>query len=265
MIGRCLLLLLISCESLAQTYIGPNYQAMGSTGTALEGIYSLTANPAGLVGVERPTASVNHQHHFFSNDVTTQAALLGVPTHLGSFGLALNRFGLKAAYNDLKASFSFAKRLGPQLALGLSTSYHQLHIPSYINVSALSVDVGMQYRFPKGIMIGMQYTNVGKATYRQAVYGTIPAYVKAGISYPWPQVVVAAEMEYRLTHHALDGHFGVEYTIADLLSLRGGVSVNPLQQHAGFGLRWQHFILDAAATFHPRLGTTPQIGISYAF
>src|SRR5690606_30814398 len=129
MIGRCLLLLLISYESLAQTYIGPNYQAMGSTGTALEGIYSLTANPAGLVGVERLTASINYQHHFFSQDVTTQAALLGVSTRLGSFGLSLNRFGLKAAYNDLKAGFAFAKRLSSRIALGLSASYHELRIP----------------------------------------------------------------------------------------------------------------------------------------
>ncbi len=264
MIGRCLLLLLISYESLAQTYIGPNYQAMGSTGTALEGIYSLTANPAGLVGIERPMASVNYQHHFFSDDVTTQAALLGLPTRLGVFGLALNRFGLKAAYQDVKAGFSFAKRLGPQFALGMSASYHQLHIPSYLNVSALSVDVGMQYRLPRGAIIGLQYINVGRATYKQEVYGTIPAYVKVGISYPWPQVIVTAEMEYRIIHR-LGGHFGIEYNIGDLLYLRGGMSVNPFQQHAGFGLRWQHFTFDAAATFHSRLGITPQIGLCYAF
>lgn len=237
---------------------------MGSTGAALEGIYSLTANPAGLVGVECLTASVNYQHHFFSEDVTTQAALLGIPTRLGTFGLALNRFGLKAAYNDLKAGFSFAKRLGPRIALGLTASYHQLHIPSYINVSALSVDVGMHYRFPDGIVIGMQYTNVGKATYRQEVYGAIPAYAKMGIRYPWPRVMIAAELVYRFIHR-LGGNFGVEYNVGDLVYLRGGVSVNPLQRHAGFGLRWQHFTFDAAATFHPQLGTTPQIGLCYAF
>ena len=86
MVGRCLILLLISCESLAQTYIGPNYQAMGHAGTALEGIYSLTANPAGLTGLDRIAASVGYQHHFFTTDITTQAALLGVPTRLGTWG-----------------------------------------------------------------------------------------------------------------------------------------------------------------------------------
>lgn len=264
MIGRCFLLLLISYESLAQTYVGPNYQAMGSTGTALEGIYSLTANPAGLVGVERLTASVNYQHHFFSPDVTTQAALLGLPTRLGVFGLALCRYGLKGVYSDTEAGFSFGRRFGPQFSAGLSVNYHQLHIPAYLNVSSLSMDVGMQYRFRKGGAIGLQYTNVGQATYGLEVYGAIPAYLKAGISYPLPGIMAVAELVYRLTN-TLGGHFGVEYNIGDLVYLRGGLSVNPLQRYAGFGLRWQHFMFDAAATFHPRLGTTPQIGLCYAF
>lgn len=264
MISRCLILLLISYESLAQTYVGPNYQAMGFTGAALEGIYSLTANPAGLVGVEHPTGSINYQHHFFSPDVTTQAALLGLPTRYGVFGLMLNRFGLKSAYRDVKAGFSLAKHLGPRFALGLSANYHQLRIPSYLNVSSITVDVGMQYRLPKNAIIGLQYTNVGSASYEPGVYGIIPAYVKAGISYPFSAVIVVAEMVYRLTH-TLGGHVGMEYAIGDLLYLRGGLSVNPLQQHAGFGLRWQHVTLHTATTFHPRLGATPQIGLCYAF
>ena len=264
MIRRCLILLLISYESLAQTYVGPNYQALGSAGTALEGIYSLTANPAGLVGVERFTTSVNYQHHFFLADVNTQALLLGVPTRLGAFGMALSRFGLKAAYSDLKASFAFAKRLSPRFALGLIASYHQLYVPSYLKETALSVDVGMQYHLPEGAIIGVQYTNVGNENYGQIVHGTIPAYVKAGVSYPWTHVMVTADVVYHATHQ-LGGNVGIEYNIGDIIFLRGGVSVNPLQQHLGFGLCWPHFTFGTAFTFHPQLGVSPQIGLCYAF
>lgn len=258
------MLLLISCESLAQTYVGPNYQALGSTGIALEGIYSLTANPAGLVGVERFTASVNYQHHFFMDDVSTQVALLGMPTRLGTFGLALSRFGLKAAYNELKAGFTYAKRLNPQIALGLSARYHQLYIPAYLYAAALSVDVGMQYRFPQGATIGVQYANVGNTTYGFAIQGTIPSYLKAGISYPWPHLMVTADVVYQLARQ-MGGNIGIEYDIGRLLFLRGGISVNPLQQHAGFGLQWPHFTFDTAVTFHSQLGVTPQIGLCYGF
>lgn len=264
MIGRCMILLLISYESLAQTYTGPRYQAMGNTGTALQGIYSLTANPAGLIGLEHLTAGLGYQYHFWATDITTQTALLGVPTRLGVFGLSASRYGLKDAYDDVKIGFSFAKAFGPQFSIGLSGYYHQLFIPNYWNQTSLSVDVGVQYRFANAAMIGLHYANVGGANYGAEIAGILPAYVRAGVSYPLDLVIVVAEGVYTF-EQSLGGRFGVEYTIGDLFSLRGGISINPMQQFGGFGVYWRRFTLDVAATFHPRLGTSPQIGICYAF
>ncbi|MGK6350993.1 hypothetical protein [Parapedobacter sp. DT-150] len=264
MVGRCLILLLISYESLAQTYLGPRYQAMGYTGTALQGIYSMTANPAGLVGLVRTTANIDYQHHFLATDITTQVALGAVPTRLGVFGVSAYRYGLADAYDDIKLGFAYAKRFGKSLALGMSASYHQLYIPNYLSTASLSVDMGAQYCFEEGAIIGFQYTNVGNATYGQDVYGVIPAYMRLGGSYPMAQVTVTADAIYRL-EGTLGGHFGVEYGLGEVFHLRGGLSVNPMQQHAGFGVGWHRFLFDAAATFHPHLGTSPQVGIGYAF
>lgn len=264
MIGRCLILLLISYESIAQTYTGPNYQAMGHTGTALQGIYSLTANPAGLTGLQRTEIGLNYQHHFLTTAITTQAALVGVPTRMGTFGLAVSRYGLKRAYDDTKAGFSFARQFGPRFSVGMMASYHQLYIPNYLYTFSLSVDMGVQYRFEQGSIIGFQYTNLGNAGYGVDAYGVIPSFMRIGLSYPLKEVIITADVAYQ-TARALGGHFGVEYRIGEILCLRGGVSINPMQQHAGFGVRWFRFVFDAAATFHPRLGTSPQIGVCYAF
>src|SRR5690606_28451917 len=126
MVRGCLIILLISSKSLAQTYVGPSYQAMWQTGTALEWIYSLTANPSGLTGVDRLALSFGYQHHFFTTDITTQAALLGVPTPLGTWGLLMRRYGLGGAYEDIQAGLAFAKQFGPRLSLGMLVNYHQL-------------------------------------------------------------------------------------------------------------------------------------------
>ncbi len=264
MIGRCLIFLLISYESFAQAYVGPSYQAMGQTGTALRGIYSITANPAGLAGLEDIAMRVGYQHHFFSTDITTQAALLGIPTRLGTWGMVVRRYGMDGAYHDTKAGFAFARRFGPRLSAGMSASYHQLYIPNYLSVYSFAVDMGIQYRLEQGSTLGLQYTNVGNVDYGAAVYGAIPSFVKVGFSYPLAMVTLAADLAYRL-EHGLSGHLGVAYWIGDILCLRGGWSVNPMQQHAGFGFRWQQFVFDAAATFHPRLGVAPEIGVGYAF
>lgn len=264
MIGRCFILLLISCESLAQTYVGPSYQAMGQTGTALEGIYSLTANPAGLAGLNRIGVHLGYQYHFLSTDITTQAALLGVPTRLGTWGLAVRRYGIDGAYHDTRSGFAFARRFGPRLSAGMSASYHQLYIPKYLSVYSFAVDMGIQYHFNQGSMIGFQYTNVGHADYGTTVYGTIPSFMKIGFSYPLASVLVTADLAYRF-QNSLSGHLGIAYGIGEVFCLRGGLSVNPMRQHAGFGVRWQRFIFDTAATFHQRLGVSPQIGVGYAF
>lgn len=264
MIGRCIILLLISYESLAQTYVGPSYQAMGQTGTALQGIYSLTANPAGLSGLDRIAISVGYQHHFLTTEITTQAALLGVPTRLGTWGVMARRYGLSGAYHDTRAGFAFARRFGPHLSAGLSASCHQLYIPNYLSVSSLSVDVGVQYHFEEGGTIGLQYTNVGNVHYGAGLHVTVPSFVKAGASYSLAAVILTADAVYRLEND-FGGHLGIAYRIVDILCLRGGLSVNPLQQHAGFGLLWERVMFDAASTFHPRLGVSPQIGIGYAF
>lgn len=262
MIGRCVLLLLISYESFAQTYVGPSQQAMGQTGAALEGIYSITANPAGLAGLRHIAINVGHQHHFFATDITTQAALLGVPTKWGTWGVVARRHGINGAYHDTKGGFAFARRFGPRLSAGMAASYHQLYIPKYLSVYSFTVDMGVQYRFEQGSMLGLQYTNVGDAGYGTTVYGTIPSFMKIGFSYPLAMVTFAADLAYHVQHR-LSGHLGVAYWIGDILCLRGGLSVNPMQQHAGFGLRWHRFMFDVAATLHPRLGVSPQIGVGY--
>ncbi|MGV3764215.1 hypothetical protein [Parapedobacter sp.] len=264
MVGRCLLLLLISYESFAQTYVGPSQQAMGQAGTALEGIYSITANPAGLAGLEHIALSIGYQRHFFSADITTEAALLGIPTALGTWGLVVRRYGMERAYQDTKAGFTFARRFGPRISLGMSASYHQLYIPNYLSVYSFAVDMGAQYHFEQGSAIGFQYTNVGNADYGTAVYGTIPSLLKFGFSYPLAMVTLAADLAYRFGD-GLSGHLGIAYWIGDILCLRGGLSINPMQQHAGFGFRWRRFMFDVAATSHPRLGVSPQIGVGYAF
>lgn len=263
MIGRCLILLLISANAYAQTYTGARYQAMGATGTALQEIYSLTANPAGLTALVRTTAHIAHQYHFLSAEITSQTALLGIPTRLGSFGLAAHRYGLQGTYDEIRAGFAYAKRFGRELSLAVRINVHQLGISDYGTTRTFSADMGLQYHTPQGLIIGLHYQNVGGLNYDDG-YGTIPSSVRLGASYRLDKVTVTSDVVYD-RFHATNAHLGLEYAIISSLLLRGGLSVHPLQQHAGFGLAWGRMIVDVTATFQHYLGMSPQIGISYAF
>lgn len=263
MIGRCIILLLISAKAYTQTYPGTRHQAMGGTGTALQEIYSLTANPAGLTGLDRITANVAHQHHFLAKEITSQTALLAIPTAIGTLGLMANRYGLQGAYTESYIGFAYAKQFGPAFSVATRFGSHQLRVPNYGGRHALSADVGLQYQFSPGFIGGIHYANIGNVAYDD-IYSDIPSAIRIGVSYRLGLVTVTSDAVYRMSH-SIDGHLGFEYALAEPLLLRGGLSLNPFQQHAGFGVIWGHVSVDMAATFHPRLGMSPQIGLGYVF
>lgn len=263
MIGRWLIFLLISAEAYTQTYTGTRFQAMGDTGVALQEIYSLTANPAGLTRLDGVVIHLAHRQHFLSTEITGQTALLGIPTAWGNFGLLASRYGLQDAYEEFQGGFVFAKPFGPKWAFALRFNLHQLRIPKYVADRTFSVDAGLQYLVRESLIIGLYYRNVGAMTYGE-LYGTLPSTLGIGTSYQLGNVLVTSDAVYDRIK-TIAGRVGLEYALAPVFVLRGGISLNPLQQHAGFGVAWERMTIDAAATFHQRLGTAPQIGISYAF
>lgn len=58
---------------------------------------------------------------------------------------------------------------------------------------------------------------------------------------------------------------GIEYQIADVLHLRGGVATNPSQYSFGVGLNVQHLKIDIASSYHQILGFTPGLSVNYVF
>jgi len=75
---------------------------------------------------------------------------------------------------------------------------------------------------------------------------------------------VASDVYYD-SHTKFDYRGGIEYGIDSRIFLRGGAASHPLQDFAGAGLVWKNIRADMASSFHPRLGTSPQLALAYGF
>lgn len=249
----------------AQHVAGGRYLAMGNTGTALGGINSLTANQAGLAGMDDASVGVFYQSHFFDVAIHSQAIMLAVPTRLGVFGAVANRYALTGAFSEIKAGFAYSRLFGPRIAVAMAFHYHQLRIPNYGGSTAFSADIGMQYRVSPHLAVGVHYANPGKLGYGTEAFSVVSSVIRAGASYRFADVVtVSGDIAYLLDDR-LDPRLGIEYHLVPWLCLRGGLSVNPMQQYAGFGVVWEQLTIDFSTVFHPRLGMSPQIALAYAF
>lgn len=262
---RVLLLLLITVNAKAQKNQGARFTGMGNVGTALQDVYSLVSNPAGIATLKSPTASLSFEKPFLGLDIKSQSALFAFPFKLGVLGYAIHSYGIPNAYSNLKTGLSLARMFGPQLSLAITINYHQLKIPSYGSNKTFSIEFGAQYMLNENWTIGAHIDNPGRFGFKNENYYVIPSLLHFGNSYQFSEhVLISMEGKY-LFHESFDGSLGIEYSMIEWMKLRGGISVNHFQQHVGFGFAYQDFLFDAATTIHPRLGVSPQISLSYVF
>lgn len=261
-----ILVLILFAEKLnAQMNSGARFMAMANAGVALEDVYSLGSNQAGIVPLERLKLALTFQEHNYSTNVRSIAAFLAFPSYIGIVGLYANNYSLNQDFNELRGGLTLSRLLASKFAVAGTLNYYQLSISEYNESSALSFDLGFQYRLSQDWVLGAHLINLfpfvgtGKSSYK------IPTQVKVGASYKQSdQVLLAIESEYDL-----DGYYnfrlGLEYSIINRVNLRGGTSLVPFKQYVGAGIDFNKISVDAASSFHPQLGISSQFSLNYAF
>lgn len=248
----------------AQDNNGPRIAALGNAGVALQDVWSVKNNQAGIAGLKKPIVAAGYENRFGVKELSTQAAVFSIPINNYAVGGAFNSYGV-SDYREIKSGISLAKSFGPKLFLAVGLNYHQLKITNYNSSNAFSVDVGLQYQaFPK-LWLGSHISNPNQSKYGVNTDQIIPAHIQFGANYIFSdQLLITTEFEKILDAQA-DFKAGVEYKLIKFVALRGGISVNPFKQFAGFGVNYQRVNIDFAVASHPVLGYSPQVALGYEF
>lgn len=249
----------------AQNNLGPRLTAMGNNGVAVTDVWALQANPSGITSLVKPTVSLNFIKHLFSNEISTQGLVVVLPIKNNFVGASFQRYGLND-YNENKIGFTYANKFGEKLSIALNGNYHQLKIVNYGTSTGFSVDVGALYQFNKDFTFGAFVSNPSKQKFiNSEVLIEIPTSFNIGASYLASDKILIATSVSKSPKQSVDVSLGIDYKILELLSLRGGLSVKPFKQYAGFGLNYKKILLDMATTYDANLGYAPQIAVGYAF
>ncbi|WP_316829361.1 hypothetical protein [Pedobacter aquatilis] len=264
-IWNVLLISLTPFYLFAQNNLGPRLTAMGNNGAAVSDVWSLKANPAGITALTQSTLSINYIKHLFSNEISTQGLVAVIPVENNFAGISLERYGF-SDYNESKIGIAYSKRFGNRLSIGLNANYHQLKITNYGVSTGFSVDAGILYKLSNKLILGAYTSNPAKQKFSATeILAEIPVSFNIGACYSVSDKVLIATTVNKVLNHVIDVSLGVDYKIIDLLSLRGGLSVKPFKQYAGFGLNYKKLLMDMATSYDANLGYSPQIAIGYAF
>ena len=142
---------------------------------------------------------------------------------------------------------------------------HFLRINNYGDAKSISVDIGLQYKLSPKLWLGSLITNPSQSKYGENSDQIIPTAIQFGANYVFSdQLFITTEFEKVLDANA-DFKAGLEYKLIKIVALRGGISVNPFKQFAGFGINYKKVLIDFAVASHPVLGYSPQIALGYEF
>jgi hypothetical protein len=244
--------------------LGPRITALGNTGVALQDVWCLQSNQAGVSNLKGFAASICYRNNYLNQELSTQSAVAAYSTGRNIVGVSFQNYGF-SAYSEQKIGLTYAKRFGPALTAALNVNLHQVKILQYGSAQAFSVEGGLQYRFDKKLTIGTHFSNPNKSGFNAEVNAMIPVVLEFGASYLFSDKLLLNSGFLKSLNREADFRCGLEYSFINVLALRGGLGMNPFRQFAGVGYHLKDLKFDAGASTHPQLGISPQIALSYEF
>lgn len=259
-----LLLFLIGKCSLAQNNFGPRLTAMGNNGAAVNDVWNLEANSAGITTLTKPTLAANYTR-IIDNDISKQGIVFVLPVKRNYIGFSFNRYGIPE-YNEIKAGLAIAKKFGDDLSISIKGNYHQISIINYGSTAGFSLDVGAMYKLNNQLTVGLYINNPSVQNYSSKIIKTsIPTVFYLGSSYQFSDKLLIANTLSKNLKGKVDMSLGLDYKIIEMISLRAGLSIKPFKHYAGFGFNYKNLMVDFAVENDPNLNYTPQIALAYAF
>lgn len=237
---------------------------MGDASVVYTNIYSVVGNQAGMVNLDKAGAAVYGEQRFALPDLNSFGAIIALPTKKnGVFGVSLHNFGNTQKYAETKIGVAYALKLSDAISLGAQIDYLGTRIIDYGTNNSVTFEIGFLARLMPKFKIGAHIYSPMRV--RLTETELIPTVLSVGGSYqPNEKVLISAEYEQDFRNNpTIKG--GIDYRIADALSLRIGVGTGIVRVSGGIGLHLKQFTIDMAASYHQYLGFTPSVGVGMKF
>lgn len=260
------LLCLVFFNSYAQNFSAGEQLAMGGSGIAQSGIYSLSSNPSGITNLSRPIIALAYQQHYLQTDIQSQGLYAAIPLkRMGTFGLVVHNHGIVGTSTFLKAGLTYARKFGSTISTSISANYHQRTVDKYLGDNTMSLDLGIQYDLYENLQMGFIAKNVSRSKFDPQVNEYLATELGLGVKYIVSKYLTFISDVNYFDNQKLAYHGGLAYSFDHRFVLRGGAQTYPMNYFAGVGILFKKLHIDLASSFHSRLGSSPQLALAYEF
>ena len=237
---------------------------MGGLGTA----HSVLFNPSLLAIRTDSELRVDYYNRYSLKELATISGGLSFFNQVLPMGLHIASFGYDA-YRESMFRLSAGKLLHENLSLGISLQYALLQSELFeTSASRLSIDIGASWRVVDNWLITASAINFpSKVINSEDIDSERIASWMMGIGVNWQifnnLLITGGAM--RNNETPIGAAFGIEYQPFADFQLRAGVNSGPFRPSLGIGYRFSMITADIVMIYHPVLGISTGLGLSYTF
>lgn len=246
-----------------EKYPGARSSGLSNSSIALADPWSVFNNQAGLGWQRSYWAGVYQENRFFVNELSYSSLGVCIPVKPGTFGVGLTHFGY-SQYNQSRLGLAYGMMLSKTVSAGVGINYHTVRLSGgYGGSECITAEGGIIYQPLQKITLGAHVFNPTRSTLGSNLNLTTSFGI--GMVYrPVDNVLIAIQGDDN-TQSSPIIRTGIEYSPAKSLSLRAGISSNPMSLSFGLGWIVKSICFDIAFSYHQVLGYTPYISLSYNF
>ncbi len=219
-------------------------------------------NPGGIPRISRFVLT-SYYTKLFGMKELAQVSVSGVaPTRMGHFGLFYHSFG-SSLYREAVIGLSYGRSIGRRFHAGLTLRRMSLAVSNYEGASAVAMDAGVLIDLPYQLRLGAMI-HAAALLNESGTATENPRIIQAGLSRTGDRLTVS----FQLDHHPRHGYttrVGQEFHLAELVTIRAGLTTDPSLFYVGLGLEKGRVKTDYALSSHSLLGITHRFSVTMEF
>lgn len=244
---------------------GARSAGLGGASVAMSDEWSAANNPAGMNWLHGISACIDIKNSFLVKELSDRLLIFTIPAGKSRFGVAFRYSGF-SYYSETNAALCYSMKLATRLSAGIRIDYYRIKIPDgYGSKNILSFRLGLQYHPSDKFTIGCGVAN----PYPVKLTRDFPFYLSTTLQtgFMWKlssSLLSSLEVEKDLIHPPLL-KCGLEYHLAKPLFARIGFCTSPARFTFGTGISLKKLVIDLSALYHPVLGYSPEVSLSWKF
>lgn len=243
--------------------IGARSNALANTSVCLEDVWAYHHNPAATAGLKTFSAGVYYEARFLAKELQTQGIAVAMPLKKGVISVGGQFYGYEQ-YRHTRAGAGYSLRLAEKISAGVQVNLQQLRFGgNYGSTTSATVEAGVLADISEKWKLGASVLNIGRQQINPLEDDRFTSVVRVGAGFsPSKKVTVLLEAEKQVVHD-ISFRGAVEYWPVDMVVLRFGAQSGPTEFAFGAGYRKSGFTIDLGSKYHPILGWTPNMGLTY--